>query len=209
MKLPSIKKKVRGLRGKVKRIEKWRNRFINLDIEKLQKHGVDYVKLWIAPFYNLYRINNFECGHKNPPNWYSRLILRSMIDIYRSWEKSLKELGEPYYLKIWLYDPHFINSQIVAAVGDKIDYYTGLFEPDDNNRQFPYEKYKINGIDLTEFIWLLKKDQYIVYSSDFIDDEKYLQHIKKKAYKIRNEKILDTDETCYYVREGDVWIGSA
>ncbi len=84
MGLKSIKKKVRGLRRKVKRIEKWKNQYIDLDIDRLRKYGTEYVKLWISPFYNLYAINKFESGHKNPPNWYNRLILRSMIDIYRS-----------------------------------------------------------------------------------------------------------------------------
>ena len=203
----SIKKKVRGLRGKVKRIEWWKEQHLDLDLNRLEKYGKEYVKVWISPFYNLYTINKFESGHKNPPNWFNRLILRSMIDIYKSWEIKLKETGQPYYLKIWLYDPNFVDSQIVAAIGDNINYYLNLFEKD-NNRQFPYEEYSISGIDLKDFNWVLYKDQYVVFESEHTDEPEYLNYIKKRAAKVPQEKVLGNDETCYYIRSGNIWVGS-
>ncbi|MFL0246084.1 hypothetical protein [Candidatus Clostridium stratigraminis] len=85
----SIKKKTRGLRRKVKRIEKWKAKNIELDIEALMKYKKAYVKLWIPPFYNLFHINKNKVGHKNPPHWFNRIILNAMIDVYESWEEKL------------------------------------------------------------------------------------------------------------------------
>ncbi|MCY7828337.1 hypothetical protein P8860_16640 [Bacillus spizizenii] len=48
---------------------------------------------------------------RNSPMWYSRLILEAMIEVYQSWSQQMKRLNESFYLKIWLYNPNFINSQ--------------------------------------------------------------------------------------------------
>ncbi|MDN4617549.1 hypothetical protein QCD85_05535 [Paenibacillus sp. PsM32] len=101
------KKKIRGWKRRIKQIEDWKQRYIHLDIEQLERHHRDYVKLWINPFYQLTK--------RNPPVWYARLIFGAMIEVYESWYQQLKLLNEPFYLKIWLYDPNFISSQIVVA----------------------------------------------------------------------------------------------
>lgn len=207
MKLRSIKKKTRGLRRKVKRIDKWKAENILLDLESLRIYGKSYVKLWIPPFYNLYNINKNEIGHKNPPSWYNKIILRAMIDVYESWEQSLKDLGEPYYLKIWLYEPEFIKSQIVAAIGDNIDYYENIFEREEKSRKFSIDKYRLNDKDITKFRCSCYKDQYVQFQSEFEDDEIYLAFLKKKAYRIQEEIILGQKEICYYIKEGNIWVG--
>lgn len=191
------------------RIERWKKRNINLDIEMLKKYGKDYVKIWISPFYDLYRINEFESGHKNPPAWFNRIILKAMTDIFMSWDEELKEIDQPYYLKIWLYDPNFINSQIVAAIGkENIEYYNSVFEKDKRVIKFPYNKYSSDDNNLSEFEWDLHKDQYIVYESEHDDEERVLNYIKQRAYKVEQEKILSNIETCYYIRQGNIWVGS-
>ena len=81
MSFRSVRKKIRGLRRKVKRIETWKENNINLNVDSLLEYGMEYIKLWISPFYNLYTINQYECGHKNPPNWFNRLILKAMFYI--------------------------------------------------------------------------------------------------------------------------------
>ncbi len=55
---------------------------------------------------------------------------------------------------------------------------------------------------------MLYKDQYVVFSSDYVEEPEYINYIKKKAYKMQDEKILGNNETCYYIRDGNVWVGS-
>jgi len=204
----SIKKKIRGLRSKVKRIEKWKAENIELDIDALMRYKKVYVKLWISPFYNLYNINKNKVGHKNPPNWFNKIILSAMLDVYKRWDEKLKELGVPYYLKIWLYDPDFINSQIVAAIDYDIDYYETLFEREDRKIKFPSNKYKLADKKILDFDWECCKDQYVVFQSEYIDDQAYLEYLKKVSYRIQEERILGQNKICYYVKEGNVWVGT-
>lgn len=208
MSFKSIKTKIRGLRRKAKRIEQWKQQFINLDIDSLLKYGKTYVKVWIPPFHNYYTISEYECDHKNPPNWFNRLILQAMIEIYQSWDAKLRELGQPYYLKIWLYDPRFASSQVVAAIGDSVEYYETLFSKDEKKTKFPSEKFKVLNININKFSWELYKDEFVIFESENLDDQRYLNFIKKKAYKLQEEKVLEQDEVCIYVRQGNVWVGS-
>lgn len=96
------KHKIRGWKRKVRQIEKWKQRYMRLDMEYFAHHQRDYVKLWIDPFYRVVR--------RNPPVWFSRLLLAALIDIYEEWHQQLKQRNEPFYLKIWLYEPSFIMS---------------------------------------------------------------------------------------------------
>lgn len=110
-----------------------------MDIEQLCRSNRDYVKLWIAPFYRLTR--------RNPPMWYSRLLLEALIEVYQSWYQQMKRLNEPFYLKIWLYNPNFINSQIVVAFRDCLDYYDNTFDKSNDKNHTPHicmEKYLVS-----------------------------------------------------------------
>lgn len=78
----SNKKKIRGWKRRIKQIEQWKQRHIALDMERLVRHNRDYVKIWIDPFYRLTR--------RNPPIWYSRLILGAMIEIHQSWLQQMQ-----------------------------------------------------------------------------------------------------------------------
>lgn len=104
----------------MKQIEQWKNRYMHLDLEELRASPRDYVKLWIDPFYRLTR--------RNPPVWYSRLLLAAMIKVYHSWSRQMAGFNEPFYLRIWFYHPNFIQSQIVVAFRDALHFYDNTFE---------------------------------------------------------------------------------
>lgn len=199
------KKKIRGWKRKVKRIEEWKQRFRELDMEELSRTHRDYVKLWIDPFYGLTR--------RNPPLWYSRLLLQAMVDMYQSWFEQMKALKEPFYLKIWLYDPHFIQSQIVVAYRECLNFYELTFDKSSDHRAFPLQRYgRIPGLSPfhwelaieTEHYWLseLHEDQRLGIKTD-----KEIEAITRKAYKVEAVKASADEDTVYSVRTGDVWLG--
>jgi hypothetical protein len=204
----SNKKKIRGWKRHVRKIEKWKRRVIDLDIEHLHQYQRDYAKLWIHPFYAI--------PLRNPPVWYNRLLLEAILDVYRSWHEKLSKLDEVFYLKLWIYDPHFINSQVVAAYKDCLHFYDQTFDVGNQEKQFPLHKYTYLREKLEMFDWHLHIDSDVYTESDLIDNiqqgwtsENEVEAIKGKAYKVETVHLseVDTDKT-YSVKVGDVWVGS-
>ncbi|MBP1994344.1 hypothetical protein [Paenibacillus eucommiae] len=139
-----------------------------------------------------------------------------MLDVYRIWNEKLLKLEEDFYLKLWIYDPHFINSQMVAAYKDCLHFYDQTFEVGNQEKQFPYHKYTYLREKLEMFDWHLYMDSDIFAESELIDNiqrgwmsEKEIEAIKGKAYKVETIHLSDgdTDKT-YSVKVGDVWVGS-
>lgn len=204
----SNNKKIRGWKRHVRKVEKWKQRVLDLDIEHLYQYQRDYAKLWIHPFYAIPR--------RNPTVWYNRLLLEAMLDVYLSWSETLKKLDEKYYLKLWIYDPNFINSQVVAAYKDCLHFYDQTFEVGDQGKQFPFHKYTYLREKLEMFDWHQHIDCDVYTESDLIENikrgwmtENEVTAIKGKAYKIETIQLSDgdTDKTVS-VKVGDVWIGS-
>ncbi|MBW4566260.1 MAG: hypothetical protein KME32_35390 [Mojavia pulchra JT2-VF2] len=193
----SNKKKIRGWKKQIRKINYWKNYNLTLDIAKLHKSQRYYVKVTIDPWYRLVR--------RNPPIWYNRLILEALIEIYLNWHKTLQESGEPFYLKIWLFDHNFINSQVVAATGDWIVGYNNTFTKSNEARTFPFEKYKIHNFSLENFQWELYAQENYFYEKIDQLSEAEIHKIKQKAYR---SGFLQNGDRYFAIKIGDVWIGT-
>ncbi|WP_138754385.1 hypothetical protein [Paenibacillus sinopodophylli] len=202
------KKKIRGWKRQIRKIDSWVARVFDLDRKHLTDYNRDYAKLWIHPFYALPR--------RNPPTWYNRLLLKAMLDVHANWNKQLSMLNTPFYLKIWLYDPHFIHSQIVVAYKDDIDYYSKTFDISTMVQPFPYHKYITLSGELKKFDWTLHIESEVYTESDLTEyhsngwmSKKKYKALKSKAYKSLPIDLADgSSEQAYSLRIGDVWIGS-
>ncbi|SFE70289.1 hypothetical protein SAMN04487969_105201 [Paenibacillus algorifonticola] len=207
----SNKHKIRGWKRRVREIEKWKQRYMQLDMEYLAHHQRDYVKLWIDPFYRLVR--------RNPPVWFSRLLLAALLDIYEAWHQQLKQRNEAFYLKIWLFEPDFISSQVVAAIGEQLHAYDHAFEQntmmqvkaDERLAKLPLLQ-KIKGVEL--FAWQLHIDAEFYYESELEDDlasgfrtEREVKCIKSKAYDVEKQQWSGQPDSVYKLQAGDVWVG--
>lgn len=184
---------------------------MQLDMEYLAHHQRDYVKLWIDPFYRLVR--------RNPPVWFSRLLLAALLDIYEAWHQQLKQRNEAFYLKIWLFEPDFISSQVVAAIGEQLHAYDHAFEQntmmqvkaDERLAKLPLLQ-KIKGVEL--FAWQLHIDAEFYYESELEDDlasgfrtEREVKCIKSKAYDVEKQQWSGQPDSVYKLQAGDVWVG--
>lgn len=138
-----------------------------------------------------------------------------MLDVYRSWYETLSKFDKDFYLKLWIYDPHFINSQVVAAYKGFLHFYDQTFDVGNQEKQFPLHKYTYLREKLEMFDWHLHIDSDIYTESDLIDNiqqgwtsENEVEAIKGKAYKVETDYLSDgdTDKT-YSVKVGDVWVG--
>lgn len=203
MKFTSIHKKIRGMRRRARKIPLWGNYHKNLDIDAVINYKKEYVKLWISPFYNLYQINDNEVGKKNPPYKFRVQVMHQLIDIYQEWKKQLDRLNEPYYLKIWLGDPIFMDSQVVTAIETEIDYYEHLFIKNPDQKAFPYKNVH-PCFDM--FIWERCVNGYYVWESELETIEEVRQ-IEKKAFETYEDTINGKIEKYYFISTGDMWIG--
>lgn len=202
------KKKIRGWKRHKRKIERWKQNSIQLDMESLANNERDYVKLWIHPFYRLEK--------RNPPRWYCELLLEAMLDVYDSWKCGMESIKQPFYLKLWLYDPSFIKSQIVVAYKDCFDFYDNVFERNVLIKEFPFEKYPRLKERLKEYQWELHIDSLSYWESEwleFIEDgeatEKELSDIREKANKIIETKTFEgKPDRIYKHYMGDIWVGS-
>jgi len=176
-------------------------------MDYLAHHRRDYAKLWIHPFYALER--------KNPPMWYNRLLLQAMIDVYLNWHKKMSKTNEPFYLKIWLFDPHFIESQIVVAYRDCLHLYDNTFDSAAVQKPFPFHQYTFLKDQLELFDWKLHIDSDTYMESDLMEDlheglmtEKEVEKIKKQAYQVTTIPWDGKPEKVYSLQVGDVWVGT-
>lgn len=203
----SKKKKIRGWKRHKRKIEAWKQSALHLDMEYLKDYQRDYVKLWIDPFYGPFR--------RSAPAWYKRLLLEAIIDVYKAWHKKMKKENEEFYLKIWLYDPDIMKSQIVVAYRDCISFYHETFEKMREQKEFPFKKFPGLEDKLEQFEWDLRIDIDYYDEADLNDliaegasKENEIEAIKNKAYKTR--KIQDGNGTYlqYLIDKGDVWVGT-
>ncbi|GIO31722.1 MULTISPECIES: hypothetical protein [Paenibacillus] len=203
-KFTSIRKKTRGMSRRARKLPDWGAYHQELDVEGLCKHQKEYVKLWISPFYNLHQISENEVGKKNPPYKFRKQVLEQLIVIYLEWEQKLIELKKPYYLKIWVGDPEFMDSQVVAAVRSEIEYYDQLFMPSPEPKQFPYQiKHPSFGL----FTWERCVNGYHVWESD-LETEEEIEQARKKAVETKEYMIGGKVERSYFIGTGDMWVGS-
>lgn len=199
----SKKKKIRGWKRHKRKIEVWKQTNMNLDMELIREYNRDYAKLWIHPFYGWNRIN--------PPAWYNRLLLEAMIDVYFCWYEKMANENEEFYLKMWLYDPNFINSQIVVAYQDFLEFYDDVFDKQEEKKPFPMEKYAALKDKLNLFNWELFVEADVYELGELKEDiqlgfrtEEEVRDIMDRSYTTNQ---VD-DENIYKLNVGDIWVGT-
>jgi hypothetical protein len=205
------KQKLRGLHRRKSEIDKWIKSSLDLDLGTLINRQVYYKKIWVYPWSNLF------CD-KQPPTDYRNQITSGLIDIFINWQTELEKLNQPYYLKIWLNYPRFKNSQVVVAIGDKIDYYNNIFLPTDKSISFPHDKFASNKERISKLSWQPFLDEETYCESDFDSSKEeyenegnyhYDQRLIKRFRENHDRKEITTDDICYFKTRGLVWCGES
>ena len=207
-------KKIRGLKRKVSKIQNWIDEYLELDIEQLSEHKYHYSKVYIQPWDNL-TLTNSEIPE--PKGKAKKEIINGLEKIYDSWKKELDKLNQPYYLKIWLYEPRLSKSQVVCALDERIEHY---------EKQFTNADFKKNDSSFTnqlnaDFKWEPKFDEFHYWRNDLLwpiedydkienayADRRLLKKLEKS--KIKKEKITYSDGTediLFFVPVGKIWVG--
>lgn len=194
----SNRKKVRGWKRRIRQLEQFRLAHRDLDVEALRHgRGVRYVKIWLDPWSRLVP--------RNPPHWYRRRILAAFVDILGAWRERLEAAGEPYYLELWLFHPDFHDTQVVAAMGEAIDYYRTLFETAAGAAAHPPAEYRDPTYDFSALRWragqVIDAELASTYESDF-------QALAKLVPTADRLQVTADGDTLLIFHRGVVWLGS-
>ena len=208
-------KKIRGNKRIFKNIENWKQDCLNLDLENLERFQRNYEKVWVRPFSDL-SISGSKIP--TPKRKARKLILESLMAIFNSWESQLKTLEKPYYLAIWLYEPHLENSQVVCAIDGFLNFYDITFYRPEEQRKMPTQNYGAlkNELDTFDWIYALDEDYFTTEDVAMSEDEymtKEDYRASKKWYKRKlKEKVRSSTDTfgktTYFNKKGTVWIGT-
>jgi len=207
-------KKLRGHQRIFKNIEDWKNDSHKLDLDRLQKNQRDYEKVWVRPFGE---ISISGATIPKPRRKARQLILESLIEIFNSWESTLKGLGEDYYLALWLNEPHIENSQVVCAIGDFLHFYDVTYYRPENQQKMPTQNYGKLKEKLDTFSWIYAIDEHNFTTEDIAETEEVYAtqedyRAMQKWYKkqLNRDPIIRQEEgiTHYRTKKGSVWIGT-
>ncbi|MEZ5008691.1 MAG: hypothetical protein R2753_11130 [Chitinophagales bacterium] len=210
-------KKIRGHRRRWKAIDDWVAAYKVLDMDYLKSRQRDYAKIRVHPWSSISMLNS---EISSPKGATKRRILNGLIEIYDAWKNELDQLGAPYYLKIWLYEPRFINAQVVCAIGDCLDFYTNTFFKPDDSKKFNPKIYGPLEEEVSKFKWEYRLDEdhfdnETVGSPEMYETMKdYKSHknwFEKKLTKphrlMKLEEPIGEINEYYSFKRGAVWLG--
>ena len=191
---------------------------MQLDPDLLRDETMPYqykrnnVKLWLEPWGNLFATEQPGKGHRTA-------MLNALLDIYESWDAQLSRLGQPYYLKVWLFDPNFMQSQIVCAWGEAHDLYQNAFTPATAPFSIPTEKFADMDERLQKLNWKTHLEEAWYFESDFDDVQSdgskgdlahkkaLLKRLKSKGCPSSEVDYMGKPTRAFALPLGHVWIG--
>ena len=191
-----FRKRIRGVRRHFHRHQRDAAIPVALDAERLARYGVDYASLGIAPWFT----------HQRPPRAFRRVWVTRLVADFHRWRAELARDYPVFYLAVWLFEPHFGHSQLVAALADRHAHYDGLFDEAGSfralpARRLPPEYQDVPGIaDLT---WNRHADIAAYSPDDFAAQD---AQTKQKPH--WDATTVD-GEAYIAVQIGWVWVGRA
>lgn len=208
-------KKIRGNKRRIKKIEKWRINNLLIDLDYLEKTNKDYVKIRIFPWNPVaMSLNNYP----NPKGKLRKKIIESFFDIYESWAIQLKELGKPFYLKIWIFEPDIYDSQVVCAINDKIEYYENIFHKPETEKNITKSSLEKISNRINDFNWSYSVEEYPIFENeylrenftsdkDYLEEQKWLKSELRKPYREINQVREEITEKVFLIKGNEVWLG--
>ncbi|MBK8806016.1 MAG: hypothetical protein IPO21_04945 [Bacteroidales bacterium] len=212
-------KKIRGHKRRWKGIENWRldNLDFNLTDYLLNERDRYYAKIRVHPWSGITLTDSVT---SEPTRKTKQKMLNGLLDIYEDWKNQLDKLGQPYYLKIWLFEPRFSQSQVVCAIGDSIGFYENNFFKPESEKIFNAKTYGQlkNRLQKLNWDYRLDEDNYdntevgepenYVSRQDYEYTKKWFAKILKKPHRTFKfkEPIGETIES-YSFKRGHLWLG--
>jgi len=159
-------------------------------------------------------LNNYP----NPKGKIRKKIIESFFDIYESWNVQLKELGKPFYLKIWMFEPDIYNSQVVCAINEKIEYYENIFHKPEQQKKLAKSSLDKISNRINQYNWNYSIEEYPIFENeylrenfasdkDYLEEQKWLKSELKKTFREINQVREGIAEKVFLIKGSDVWLG--
>ena len=212
-------KKIRGHSRRQKQIDIWRLDNLSLDLNDylLNERDRYYTKIRIHPWSG---ISLTKSVTPEPTGKTKQKMLNGLIDIYEYWENQLNKLEQPYYLKIWLFDPRFSQSQVVCAIGDNVDFYENAFYKPEINKTIQLDNFGSLKTKLSKLNWDYRIDEdhydnnYVgepeFYASrqDYEETKMWFDKLLKKPHRTHKFKEpIGAITESYLFKSGEIWLG--
>lgn len=207
-------KKIRGHRKIQKRVQRWIEQNKTLHISDFLANKYCYANVSFHPYFNI-SINNSNIAE--PKTKSRKHIILGLQEIYNNWKMELDKLDQPYFLKIYLFEPRISKSQVICAIGkEKMEYYENFFRKINNikgetnfqkivSADFKWEMHSDDDIYSEQE--LLTPESYYHVAEDYNYCKKLLNKLQKKNYtRVKAENEYGADYL-YYLPKGKVLIG--
>ena len=158
---PFVRKKIRGGQRIARTIANWVDTApIPLDMKHLRHYHYAYERI-VHPW------KVYVGSMISPPGGFRNEMIFGLLKRYEQWDAQLRNSGEPYYLRIWLYEKTFFESQVVAGIEERIHWYENIFSPVEKKVIFPFQHFEMNTVRGPAFAWTP------VFGNGDPDDEDY------------------------------------
>ena len=105
-----VRKKIRGGKKIVRTIANWvEAASIPLDLKHLRQYHYDYERV-VHPW------KVYVGSMISLPKRFRNEMIFGLLKRYEQWDARLRNLGEPYYLKIWLYEKTFLSRRLLQEL---------------------------------------------------------------------------------------------
>ncbi|WP_022822935.1 hypothetical protein [Hymenobacter norwichensis] len=154
------KRKIRGGKRHLKRLQRESHLAPLLPIATLQKNHYYYEKLGL---------HLWHWHHRQPPQQVQQLAVQHLLTTFLAWQPSLTSLPEPYYAAIWLVGPEFAHSsQVAVSTGKHLNNYQERFgDSDPTGPALPLEYRQLPGIN--QLAWHTYPWEIFVDAYDYPD----------------------------------------
>jgi hypothetical protein len=194
------KKKIRGWKRRIKRIETWFENYRTPNISQFDSAGEYYIKIWIDPFYRLTK--------RNPPLWYFRKILDKLDLMYDEWSKKFQDHSKPFDIQIWLIEKEYVRTELeciqVEMSGDLRE---ELFIRSTENRNFP-PHFNSEIFKIGNYNWQLYKDEIYMFEKAHQLTETDMNDLLEEGFVEDIYQAGTEEQQRRFVKQIDyVWVG--
>lgn len=185
------KKKIRGFRRYLREHQQRAALSYGLDFDFLEETHRDYIKLGLFPW----------AVNTKPPLAIRQLWVKRLVANCSRWYEELAARYPSFYLAVWLYEPDFGRSQLVAGIAEKQEWYEHVFTEvaEADAPPLPAEYRLVPRV--ADFQWIAQAETTTIWPEDLFDTDAWA--LKKPHWPART---ADGREVIV-VQIGWVWVG--
>jgi hypothetical protein len=160
------------------------------DIAYFAESHRDYHKLGLYPW----------AVNEKPPLAVRKLWVTRLVADFHNWQRELAAHYAAYYLAVWLYEPDFGRSQLVAGIEQQKGWYEAIVdEPGD--LPFPAAYQSLPGV--ADLQWTAQRETTVIWPEDLSSTDSWA--LKKPHW----EAVTAAGQPVIVVQIGWIWVGRA